>query len=197
MRALLLALALLAAPVSAQDTPPLPQVMLETGLGPIVVELETAKAPVTSANFLRYVREKRLDGTDFYRAMRLAPDAVLGLVQGGVKGDPKRSLPAIRHEPTTQTGLSHRDGTISLARAAPGSATADFFILVGDIPSLDANPTAPGDNQGFAAFGRVVEGMDVVRRILSSPTSPTLGEGVMKGQMLEPAVPIIRARLLP
>lgn len=171
--------------------------MLETGLGPIVVELETAKAPVTSANFLRYVREKRLDGTDFYRAMRLAPDAVLGLVQGGVKGDPKRSLPAIRHEPTTQTGLSHRDGTISLARAAPGSATADFFILVGDIPSLDANPTAPGDNQGFAAFGRVVEGMDVVRRILSSPTSPTLGEGVMKGQMLEPAVPIIRARLLP
>jgi peptidyl-prolyl cis-trans isomerase A (cyclophilin A) len=187
---LLLLLTLLATPAFAQVPAILPRVVLETGLGPIVVELEAEKAPATVANFLRYVREKRLDGTDFYRAMKLAPDGSLGLIQGGVRGDPKRSLPPVRHEPTSLTGLSHRHGTVSLARAAPGSATADFFIVVGDIPSLDANPAGAGDNQGFAAFGRVVEGMDVVRRILASPTSPTQGEGVMKGQMLQPAIPI-------
>jgi peptidyl-prolyl cis-trans isomerase A (cyclophilin A) len=112
-----------------------------------------------------------------------------GLVQGGVRFDPKRLLPPVAHEPTTKTGLSHVDGAISLARNAPGSATADFFITVGNMPALDAQPAQPGDNLGYAVFGRVVEGMDVVRAILDAPTSPTEGEGAMRGQMI--AAPIV------
>jgi len=168
------------------------RVSLQTGLGPIVLEVEKERAPVTTANFLRYVDEKRFDGTTFYRATR--GGAGFGLIQGGLKGDPKRLLPPVAHEPTSATGLSHVDGAISMARYAPGSAAADFFITVGNLKSMDANPGQPGDNVGFAVFGRVVEGMDVVRRILAAPTSPTEGEGVMKGQMLAPRIPILTAR---
>ena len=175
----------------ATPKPAVVRVSLETVVGTIVLELEAERAPITTRNFLRYVDQKRLDGTAFYRASRVAPG--FGLVQGGVR-DPRRVLPPIMHEPTTKTGLSHVDGTVSLARAAPGTATSDFFITVGDMPSLDARPDQPGDNQGFAAFGRVVEGMDVVRKILEAPTSPTLGEGVMKGQMLAPQIRIGAAR---
>ena len=81
-----------------------------------------------------------------------------------------------------------------MARGAPGTATSDFFIIVGDMSGLDAKPDQPGDNLGFAAFGHVIEGMDVVKKILTSPTSPTAGEGVMKGQMLAPKIAILRAR---
>jgi peptidyl-prolyl cis-trans isomerase A (cyclophilin A) len=167
------------------------RVLLQTGEGSITVELEKERAPVTTANFLRYVDEKRLDGIVFYRAMKVAPG--YGLVQGGVR-DPRRLLPPIAHEPTSRTGLSHVDGAISMARHEPGSATADFFITVGAMPAMDADPGQPGDNLGFAVFGRVVEGMDVVRRILDAPTSPTEGEGVMKGQMLASPVRILTAR---
>jgi peptidyl-prolyl cis-trans isomerase A (cyclophilin A) len=90
--------------------------------------------------------------------------------------------------------LSHKDGTISMARNAPGTASGDFFITIGDIPSMDADPSQPGDNLGFAAFGHVVEGMEIVRRILEAPTSPTEGEGAMKGQILAPPVRILTAR---
>lgn len=169
-------------------------VLLETSAGPIRIALEVERAPLTTANFLRYVDQKRLDGTSFYRAMKLRDVPLLGLVQGGVKGDPKRALAPVAHEPTSKTGLRHTHGTVSLARAAPGSATADFFIIIGDIPSLDANPEADGDNQGFAAFGRVTEGMEAVIAILKAPTSPTAGVGVMKGQMLEPAITIKSVR---
>lgn len=168
------------------------QVSLQTSAGPIVLELEKERAPVTTANFLRYVDQKRFDGTAIYRASKTGPG--YGLIQGGVRYDPKRVLPPIAHEPTTRTGLSHVAGTISMARAAPGTATGDFFIVVGDMPSLDAHPDQPGDNQGFAAFGRVVAGMDIVRGILDAPTSPTAGEGVMKGQILAPPIRIIAAR---
>jgi peptidyl-prolyl cis-trans isomerase A (cyclophilin A) len=157
-----------------------------------VLELEKERAPTTTANFLRYVDQRRLDGTSFYRATKVAEG--YGLIQGGVRNDPKRVLPPIAHEPTTRTGLSHVDGAISMARAEPGSATADFFITVGAMPSMDADPKQPGDNLGFAAFGRVVEGMDVVRRILDAPTSPTEGEGAMKGQMIAAPITIIAAR---
>ena len=115
-------------------------------------------------------------------------------MQFGVQNAPKRVLPPIKHEPTTLTGLKHLDGTISIARYAPGTANGDFTIMVGDQPSLDANPTAPGDNQGYAAFGHVVEGMDVIQKIFDSPTSPTLGEGVMRGQMIAPPIRITSAR---
>ena len=206
-----LALTLLAAPLLAQTTPPaLPapappatppaapapvpatvKVALETDMGTITIAVEIERAPITAANFLRYVDQKRLDGTSFYRADPIA--ANYGLIQGGTRNDPKRTLKPIAHEPTTKTGLSNTDGAISMARGAPGTASGDFFIIIGDMSALDAKPDQPGDNQGFAAFGRIVDGMDIVRKILASPTSPTEGEGVMKGQMLQPKIPILHA----
>jgi peptidyl-prolyl cis-trans isomerase A (cyclophilin A) len=182
----------LAWPTLAQAA--LPRVTLVTSTGAVELELAADKAPISAANFLAYVDRKRLDGASFYRAMKLAPDLSSGLIQGGLQGDPSKVLAPIAHEPTTKTGLKHVSGTISLARYAPGTATCDFFICVGDQPSLDADPTQSGDNLGFAAFGQVTSGMDVVKRILGSPVSPTKGEGVMKGEMLDPTIPIITAR---
>ncbi|WEJ98329.1 MAG: peptidylprolyl isomerase [Candidatus Sphingomonas phytovorans] len=180
------------APILPATPPATVRVVLTTSEGPITLELEKDRAPKTTANFLRYVDTKRFDGTTFYRAMKLQPE--LGLIQGGLRNDPRKLFPPVPHEPTTQTGLSNRDGAISMARDKPGSATADFFIAIGDLSSLDAKPDQPGDNLGFAAFGHVVEGMDVVRRIGTAPTSPTEGEGAMKGQMLAPTIRIITAR---
>ena len=180
--------------VLAQTPAARPKVILTTGEGPITIELANDKAPLSCANFLRYVDAKRLDKTRFYRAMKIQADPLNGLIQGGVGGMAVELFPPVAHESTTQTGLRHVDGTISLARNAPGSATCDFFICVGPVPSLDADPSQPGDNLGFAAFGQVTDGMDVARKILLSPTSPTEGEGVMKGQMLDPTIPIVTAR---
>ena len=168
------------------------RVALETSEGRFVLELEREKAPITVGNFLRYVDQKRLDGTVFYRTVRVAPN--FGFVQFGVQNAPKRVLPPIRHEPTTQTGIKHLDGTISTARLAPGSARGDFTIMLGDQPSMDADPTKPGDNLGYAAFGRVVEGMDVIRKINEAPTAPG---GTFKGEMLAKPVRIVTARRLP
>ena len=186
-------LSLIAVPAAAQDAVPV-RVALTTAEGTIVLELDRAHAPVTAGNFLRYVDAKRLDGTNFYRAMKLGADS--GIVQGGVR-DGRLLYPPIAHEPTSQTGLKHLDGTISMARTTPGSARADFFITIGPVPGFDAGPDSGGDLLGFAAFGRVVEGMDVVRKILAAPTSPTLGEGVMRGQMLAPTIKVITARRVP
>lgn len=181
-----------AAPAPAAAPAEMVQVTLTTDQGLIVLALDRTHAPITTANFLRYVDGKRLDGTTFYRAVKVQPG--YGLVQGGVRNAPKRVLPEIAHEPTTRTGLSHTDGTISMARAAPGTASGDFFIVVGNIPSMDAHPEESGDNQGFAAFGHVVQGMELVRRILDLPTSATDGPPGMKGQMLSPSVKILTAR---
>lgn len=172
--------------------PSLPRVVLETSSGRIVIEVNDLKAPITGANFLRYVDERRLDGATFYRAMQPAPG--MGLVQGGTNNDPDRLLPPIAHEPTTQTGLSHVDGAVSMARYAPGTATGEFFVSVGPTPSYDAGRPFSVDADGFAVFGQVVEGMEVVRGILASPTSPTEGEGFMRGQMLDPRIVIVSAR---
>jgi peptidyl-prolyl cis-trans isomerase A (cyclophilin A) len=190
----------LAAPTAAQDAPAPPRtdlVVLQTSLGDITLAIQSERAPVTAANFLRYVDEHRFDGTTFYRAMRLAwGEQPNGLIQGGTQYDPKRVLPPITHEPTTQTGLRHTAGTISMARYAPGSATGDFSIMVSDQPSLDADPKGETDDAraGFAAFGHVVSGMDVVRQIFAAPTDPDKGEGWMKGQMLAQPVTIVHAR---
>lgn len=193
--ALVFAIPALAQTAPAVSSPPATvKVAMTTTQGTIVLELERAKAPVTVTNFLRYVDAKRFDGIDFYRSMKLEWGA--GLIQAGIR-DPRKFFPAIRHEPTTVTGLSHTEGTISMARLAPGTATADFTISVGDMRGLDADPKASGDNLGFAAFGHVIEGMDVVKAIWSSPRSPTLGEGVMKGEMLAPKVRILTVRRLP
>jgi peptidyl-prolyl cis-trans isomerase A (cyclophilin A) len=190
----------LAVPAAAQVAPAPPRtdlVVLETTLGDITLAIETERAPITAANFLRYVDEHRLDGTVFYRAMRLTwgpqPN---GLIQGGTQYDPKRVLPPIAHEPTSQTGLSHVAGAISMARYAPGTATGDFSIMVSAQPSLDADPRGETDDAraGFAAFGHVVSGMDVVLKIFAAPTDPEKGEGWMKGQMLAEPVTIVHAR---
>ena len=180
------------APATAAEAPKadLVPVAIDTSLGRIVVALDQGRAPVTTANFLRYVDSKRFDGQTFYRAMKNGPDG--GLIQGGVTSDARKLLPPIAHEPTSQTGLKHVAGALSMARLTPGSAKADFFILTTDIPGFDAGGPG-GDADGFAVFGHVVEGMDVVKAIYAAPTSPTKGEGVMKGQMLEPRVTIIKA----
>jgi len=122
-----------------------------------------------------------------------------GLIQGGTRGDPKRTLAPIAHEATSQTGILHKAGAISMARFAPGTAAGDFSILLSDIAGLDADPASPDPDRraGFAAFGYVVSGMDVVRAIFDAPLSPTKGEGVMKGQMLEPEVRIFSVRRAP
>jgi peptidyl-prolyl cis-trans isomerase A (cyclophilin A) len=165
-------------------------VVLDTDAGRIVIALDRGHAPVTSANFLKYVDGKRYDGQTFYRALKMGDG---GLIQGGVRNDARKLLPPIAHEPTSQTGLKNVAGSIVMANAGPGTARSDFFILLSDTPAFDAgNPQ--GDANGFAVFGRVVEGMDVVRKILDSPVSDTKGEGVMKGQMLEPEVRIVTAR---
>ena len=180
-----------AAPAPAPAPVKLVRVALTTSVGVITLALDETHAPITTANFLRYVDGKRLDGTNFYRTMKM--EEGLGLIQGGVR-DPGKLYPPIAHEPTTQTGLSHDDGAISMARNAPGTATADFFIILRGMHSLDAHPEEAGDNTGFAVFGHVVEGMDVVKKIHDSATSPTEGEGVMRGQMLAPKIQIISAK---
>jgi len=172
-------------------------VVLETELGPVTIALETERAPVTAGNFLRYVDEKRLDGTTFYRAMNLdGPRQPSGLVQGGTRGDPRRVLPRIAFEPTTATGLSHTHGALSMAMGAPGDADGDFFIMIEDQTGFDADPAAtdPGWQAGYAAFGYVTEGMDVVAAILAAPRDPVRGEGLMKGQLLAKEVTITAAR---
>jgi peptidyl-prolyl cis-trans isomerase A (cyclophilin A) len=180
----------------APPAPPtaLPRVVIQTADGPITLELAADKAPVSCANFLRYVDAKRYDGGVFYRALKLSPQPLAGLIQGGVKNDPAKSFPPIAHESTKATGLSHKDGAVSMARYDPGTATSEFFICIGDVVSLDADPSQPGDNAGFAVFAHVVDGMDTARKILGDHVSATAGEGSMKGQMLDPEVPIVSAR---
>ena len=167
------------------------RVRLETEAGPILLALDHKKAPVTSANFVRYVDEKRFDGTFFYRAARTRAATGRGFVQGGIRHSARRAFPPIAHEPTTGTGLKHVDGTVSMARAAPAGAMGDFFIVVGGaMPAMDSKPGEPG----FAAFGRVEEGMDVVRNILAAPVVANAGRGSMRGQMIEKPVRIVAAR---
>jgi peptidyl-prolyl cis-trans isomerase A (cyclophilin A) len=187
-----------AAAAAAPPAPPDPayrtvMVVVTTSFGPFTLAIEEERAPVTSANFLAYVDQKRLDGTVFYRSFKWDDGTPGGFIQGGTQNDPKRILKPVPHEPTSNTGLSHTNGAISMAQAAPGTATGDFFIIVGDMKGFDATATQPG----FAAFGRVVAGMEVIRQIADAPRSPTKGEGVMKGQMLEPQVKIITARRAP
>jgi peptidyl-prolyl cis-trans isomerase A (cyclophilin A) len=181
-----------AQPTAGTPLPATVKVVLTTSLGDIVLALETERAPITAANFLRYVDQKRLDGSEFYRSMAVGDDDEYGLIQGGLRGNPKRVLKPIAHEPTTLTGLSHVNGAISMARADPGTATADFFIVIGDLISLDAQPN--GDDPGYAVFGHVVDGMQVVHAIFSQPRSPTAGQGVMQGQMLAAPVKILTVR---
>ncbi len=198
--------AALSAPVFAQTAPtptatPAPTedlvpVAIDTSLGRIVVALDRGRAPITVANFLHYVDMHRFDGENFYRAMHNpGTSGDSGLIQGGITTDARKLYPTIAHEPTSQTGLHNVAGAIAMANAGPGTGRADFFILLSDMPGLDANGPG-GDANGFAAFGHVTEGVDVVKKIFDSPVSPDKGVGAMKGQMLDPQIKIVKAARL-
>jgi peptidyl-prolyl cis-trans isomerase A (cyclophilin A) len=168
-------------------------VRIETPLGDIDVELEAARAPVTTANFLRYVDTGRYDGGRFHRTVRLdnqpGKAVLIEVVQAGVSPPrARRDFPAIALERTSATGLAHQDGAISMARDGPDTATSGFFICIGDQPELDFGGRRNPDGQGFAAFGRVKAGREVVRRIQAAPA---------EGQTLKPPVPILRIRRFP
>jgi peptidyl-prolyl cis-trans isomerase A (cyclophilin A) len=183
----------LAAPAAWAQGGPRTRVRIETEKGVILVELADDRAPITVANFLHYVDTGRMDLAVFYRASRAPGAPTVGLVEAGVKV-PGKLFPPIAHEPTTQTGLKHLDGTLSMARFAPGTAASDFSICCGDAPYLDAHPEAPGDNLGYAAFGQVVEGMEVARAILAMPTTGVAENPAMAGQIIDPPVKFISAR---
>ncbi len=176
--------------LTAAAAPPNPRVVIATEKGEIVVEIDLARAPVTAANFLRYVDAGLYDGSTFHRTVTLAnqPDNQIKIevIQGG-QLDEAKEFPPIAHETTRATGLRHLDGTISMARSAPGSATSSFFFCVGDQPELDFGGRRNPDGQGFAAFGHVVAGMDVIRAIQALPAD---------GQTLAPPVRIVSVRRL-
>ncbi len=174
-----------------------PRVAIQSAKGTIVLELEDRKAPITAKNFLRYVQAGAYDnGGDIYRASREkgAPPGH-GTIQGQPRGDFRR-YPGIPHEPTSQTGLKHDTGAISLGRYAPGTATADFFICASPMPYYDADPERPGnDKLGYTAFGHVVQGMDVVLRILALETKGKYAFPELKGQILTVPIPISMKRI--
>jgi peptidyl-prolyl cis-trans isomerase A (cyclophilin A) len=171
----------------AQTEPPV-LVIIETKLGAIEVEVDRARAPITAANFLRYVDGGLYDGGRFHRTVKMDNqpdnDVKIEVIQGGLDlAREKEGFPPIPLERTNRTGLSHRDGVVSMARAEPDTATGDFFVCIGDQPSLDFGGARNPDGQGFAAFGRVVSGMEVVRRVQAAPA---------KAQNLVPPVTILR-----
>jgi peptidyl-prolyl cis-trans isomerase A (cyclophilin A) len=176
-------------PASTQNTPDSVMVIMKTEAGNIRIALFTKKAPVTCANFLKYAEQLGDQGGEFYRTVTLAnqPDKKIRIevIQGGfnMKNFDTSTIRPIPLERTSVTGLSHKDGTLSMARSDPDSGTTEFFICIGDQPSLDFGGQRNPDGQGFAAFGQVVEGMDVVRRIQTRPA---------EGQALTPPVRITR-----
>ncbi len=164
-----------------------PEIIIHSEIGVIVLELYQDKAPVTASNFIRYIEENRLQEATFYRTVTLnnQPDSeiLIEVIQGGLyEDDHPDALPPIKHETTEMTGILHMDGVISLARYGPGSATCEFFICVGDQPSLDYGGSRNGDGQGFAAFGKVIDGMDIVHKIHQSSAN---------GQYLDPRIRIL------
>lgn len=176
---------------ASQDT----VVIVDTSAGQIVVELYPDAAPLTVANFLAYVDSGRYEGGTFYRVVRddnQAQNTVLiDVIQGGLGFDnPAESLPAVLHESTAMTGLQHLDGTVSLARAEPGTGSSEFFVCVGEQPSLDHGGLRNPDGLGFAAFGRTLQGMHVVRQIQAMPTIQPQGAlEYTSGQMItEPVI---------
>lgn len=151
-----------------------PHVLIQTELGDMEVKIYETKAPITAANFLRYVDEERFNDGSFYRVVRMDNqpdnDIRIEVIQGGTRARGRENtLPPIDHETTETTGILHTDGVISMARGRPGSASSEFFICVGDQPELDYGGMRNPDGQGFAAFGKIIKGMDVAREIQQQP----------------------------
>lgn len=188
VRLLLLLLSCFAVfPVAAQPgaKPGIVRVRLETTAGNFTLGLEARRAPATTRNFMQYVDDGRLNGADIYRVARARRAPHIGFIQGGIRSDATRILPPFPLETTRQTGLKHVDGTISMARrAGPDSAGGNFFITVGPNPGMDWSTVHPG----YAAFGRVIDNMPLVRRILAMQTG-----GRMNGTMLMRPIRIVRA----
>lgn len=167
-----------------------PRVRIITSLGEFDLEVALDRAPLSAANFLRYVDAKLYDGTAFFRTVTMSnqPDnpVKIEVIQGGDVPE-AMAFPAIAHETTAATGLRHLDGSVSMARAEPGTASSNFFICLGNQPELDFGSRRNPDGQGFAVFGQVIAGMEVVRRIHSSPHDK---------QSLTPPVTILTIRRL-
>jgi len=187
-----LAVALAAAIGQRPAAGALPRVVLETDAGEIQLEIDNVRAPKSAANFLQYVDAGLYDDGRFHRTVRTSPDnqpqndIKIDVVQAGANSARRAEyFASVAHEPTSETKLSHTNGVVSMARAQVNTARDQFFICIGDQPQLDEGGKRNPDGQGFAAFGRVVDGMDVVRKIHASPAS---------GQTLTPAVRIVRIR---
>ena len=161
-------------------------VTLQTTVGTIHIELYSEKAPISVANFLRYADDGYFNNTSFYRAVRYENDngsPKIEVIQGGI-GDGERAYPMIRHESTNISGLKHLDGTLSMSRGAVDTATSDFFICIGDQSGLDFGASRNSDGLGFAAFGRVTSGMDIVRKIHQMPSDKLTDNSYVKGQLI-------------
>ena len=177
------------------------RVRVQTELGDIVVEVDQGKAPNTAANFLKYVDAGHYDGGTWHRTVKMdnQPESTVKIevIQAGVNPDHAKSgFPPIALERTNVTGLLHKDGAISMARGMPDSATSGWFICINDQPSLDFGGARNPDGQGFAAFGRVVSGMDVVRKIQQAPSSADRKTNT-EAQRLTPPIKILKAARVP
>lgn len=185
---------LAAAPLVAADRDREVRVKLVTEKGTIIIALYPDRAPITVANFLAYADKGLMKGGTFYRTVSPKNDnnpATISVIQGGLGDAPGQRLPPIPLETTRRTGIRHTDGVISMARDTPGSATSEFFICLGDAPALDYGGARNKDGGGFAAFGKVVEGMEVVRAIHDAATETRADDPYMKGQMIEKPVKIL------
>jgi len=172
------------------------RVRVQTELGDIVLELDAKRAPGTTANFLRYVDAGHYDGGTFHRTVKMdnQPESPVKIevIQAGVnESRAKDGFPAIPLERTSVTGLKHVDGAVSMARGGPDSATSGWFICINDQPSLDFGGARNPDGQGFAAFGRVVSGMDVVRKIQQAPSSSNRTTNT-EAQRLTPPIKVVK-----
>jgi len=172
-------------------------VVMSTSEGDIEIDLYMDKAPVTAGNFLKLIDDGLLDGGTFYRVVSYENDRgspKIEVIQGGRAGALEGGVDAIDHETTEQTGILHTDGAISMARDGVGTATSEFFIVIGDQPGLDHGEARNADMQGFAAFGMVVSGMDVVRKIQGLPADGPTDSDYTKGQILTEPVAITSVR---
>ena len=192
----LLAAAMAAGPAAQQPEPVRnPIVVFETEKGAIEMEVDSARAPITAANFLKYVDGRFFDGGTVNRAVRpdntVRHDVEIQVIQFQMDSARRRDrFPPIPLERTSVTGVKHADGTISMARTGPDTATASFSIVIGDQPQMDFGGRRNPDGQGFAAFGRVVRGMDVVKAIQASPTGQRGDYGT---ETLDPSIRILKA----
>lgn len=172
------------------------RVTMATSQGDLEIDLYMDKAPLTAGNFLKLAEGEHLDGGSFYRVVTYENDngnPKIEVIQGG-RGEEESPFAPIDHESTQQTGILHKDGVISMARGDVGTASSEFFICLGDQPGLDHGNVRNPDEQGFAAFGQVVSGMDVVRRINRLPADAPSDSEYTTGQILTDLVEIVSVR---